>query len=141
MRLRYKIKIYNKVATRDAYGGYDNKYELVDEVFADIVKKKGREIETSRSLIAKRYVTFLIRWRNDFTESSIIKFTDERGTNDYNIKSIKQDYTGQYKMYLLVKAEMTKNVIHDIFVDTGDFIILENGSYILQENNYKINIE
>lgn len=141
MNLRYLISIYNKVATKDDYGGEDIKFELLDTVFADVNKKKGNEVKRSKSQTAKRQVTFYIRWRNDITESSIIRFSDERGTNDYNIKSIKEDYTQEYKMYLRVKCEMTSNVVKEIIVPTEDFIILEDGYYILLESANKINLE
>ena len=141
MNLRYLISIYNKVSTTDDYGGQDIKFELLDTVFADVKKKKGTEVKRSKSNTAKRQVTFYIRWRNDITESSIIRFSDERGTNDYNIKSIKEDFAQEYKMYLRVKCEMTNNVIKEIIVPTEDFIIQESGYFILLEDANKINLE
>lgn len=141
MNLRYLISIYNKVATTDAYGGQDIKHELLDTVFADVNKKKGSEVKRSKSKTAKRQITFYIRYRSDITESSIIRFTDERGTNDYNIKSIKEDYTKEYKMYLRVKCEMAGNVIKEVIVPTEEFIILESGYFVLLEDANKINLE
>ena len=90
MRLRYPIELHRKIVERDDYGGEDIRYGLLSSEFADIQKQKGTEGEESSAQTAKRKVFFIIRYRTDLNEGDVISYTDERGTNDYNITSINE---------------------------------------------------
>ena len=111
MKLRYPIKLYQKTVVKDDYGGEDISYTLLDEVFADIEDSSDSEVEESKSQTAKRAFYFIMRYRDDLNESDIIRYTDERGHNDYDIISINEDFTKGYKMYIKVEAEMASNVV------------------------------
>lgn len=111
MKLRYPIALYKKAAIKDDYGGEDISYNLLDNVWADIIDSADSEEEASESMTAKRSYFFIMRYRDDLNESDLIRYEDERGTNDYNIISINEDFSKNYKMYIKVEAEMFSNVV------------------------------
>ena len=139
MRLRYPIDIYKKIVERDSYGGEDIRYGLLSSEFADIQKQKGTEGEESSAQTAKRKVFFIIRYRTDLNEGDVISYTDERGTNDYNITSINEYQKRGYKMYLIVEGMMANNIVKRQELTTIQPAILqEDGTPILNESYLEI---
>ena len=139
MRLRYPIDIYKKIVERDSYGGEDIRYGLLSSEFADIQKQKGTEGEESNAQTAKRKVFFIIRYRTDLNEGDVISYTDERGTNDYNITSINEYQKRGYKMYLIVEGMMANNIVKRQELTTIQPAILqEDGTPILNESYLEI---
>ena len=139
MRLRHPIDIYKKIVERDSYGGEDIRYGLLSSEFADIQKQKGTEGEESSAQTAKRKVFFIIRYRTDLNEGDVISYTDERGTNDYNITSINEYQKRGYKMYLIVEGMMANNIVKRQELTTIQPAILqEDGTPILNESYLEI---
>ena len=139
MRLRYPIELHRKIVERDDYGGEDIRYGLLSSEFADIQKQKGTEGEESSAQTAKRKVFFIIRYRTDLNEGDVISYTDERGTNDYNITSINEYQKRGYKMYLNVEGMMANNIVKRQELTTIQPAILqEDGTPILNESYLEI---
>ena len=139
MRLRYPIELHRKIVIRDDYGGEDIRYGLLSSEFADIQKQKGTEGEESSAQTAKRKVFFIIRYRTDLNEGDVISYTDERGTNDYNITSINEYQKRGYKMYLIVEGMMANNIVKRQELTTIQPAILqEDGTPILNESYLEI---
>ena len=139
MRLRYPIELHRKIVERDDYGGEDIRYGLLSSEFADIQKQKGTEGEESSAQTAKRKVFFIIRYRTDLNEGDVISYTDERGTNDYNITSINEYQKRGYKMYLIVEGMMANNIVKRQELTTIQPAILqEDGTPILNESYLEI---
>ena len=139
MRLRYPIELHRKIVERDDYGGEDIRYGLLSSEFADIQKQKGTEGEESNAQTAKRKVFFIIRYRIDLNEGDVISYTDERGTNDYNITSINEYQKRGYKMYLIVEGMMANNIVKRQELTTIQPAILqEDGTPILNESYLEI---
>ena len=139
MRLRYPIELHRKIVKRDDYGGEDIRYGLLSSEFADIEKQKGTEGEESNAQTAKRKVFFIIRYRTDLNEGDVISYTDERGTNDYNITSINEYQKRGYKMYLIVEGMMANNIVKRQELTTIQPAILnEDGTPILNESYLEI---
>ena len=139
MRLRYPIELHRKIVVRDDYGGEDIRFALLSSEFADIEKQKGSEGEESNAQTAKRKVFFIIRYRTDLNEGDVISYTDERGTNDYNITSINEYQKRGYKMYLIVEGMMANNIVKRQELTTIQPAILqEDGTPILNESYLEI---
>jgi len=139
LRLRYPIELHRKIVERDDYGGEDIRYGLLSSEFADIQKQKGTEGEESNAQTAKRKVFFIIRYRTDLNEGDVISYTDERGTNDYNITSINEYQKRGYKMYLIVEGMMANNIVKRQELTTIQPAILqEDGTPILNESYLEI---
>ena len=139
MRLRYPIELHRKIVERDDYGGEDIRFALLSSEFADIQKQKGTEGEESNAQTAKRKVFFIIRYRTDLNEGDVISYTDERGTNDYNITSINEYQKRGYKMYLIVEGMMANNIVKRQELTTIQPAILqEDGTPILNESYLEI---
>lgn len=139
MRLRYPIELHRKIVERDGYGGEDIRFALLSSEFADIQKQKGTEGEESNAQTAKRKVFFIIRYRTDLNEGDVISYTDERGTNDYNITSINEYQKRGYKMYLIVEGMMANNIVKRQELTTIQPAILqEDGTPILNESYLEI---
>ena len=139
MRLRYPIELHRKIVERDDYGGEDIRFGLLSSEFADIQKQKGTEGEESNAQTAKRKVFFIIRYRTDLNEGDVISYTDERGTNDYNITSINEYQKRGYKMYLIVEGMMANNIVKRQELTTIQPAILqEDGTPILNESYLEI---
>jgi len=139
LRLRYPIELHRKIVERDDYGGEDIRYGLLSSEFADIQKQKGTEGEESSAQTAKRKVFFIIRYRTDLNEGDVISYTDERGTNDYNITSINEYQKRGYKMYLIVEGMMANNIVKRQELTTIQPAILqEDGTPILNESYLEI---
>ena len=139
MRLRYPIELHRKIVIRDDYGGEDIRFALLSSEFADIQKQKGTEGEESNAQTAKRKVFFIIRYRTDLNEGDVISYTDERGTNDYNITSINEYQKRGYKMYLIVEGMMANNIVKRQELTTIQPAILqEDGTPILNESYLEI---
>ena len=139
MRLRYPIELHRKIVERDDYGGEDIRFGLLSSEFADIQKQKGTEGEESSAQTAKRKVFFIIRYRTDLNEGDVISYTDERGTNDYNITSINEYQKRGYKMYLIVEGMMANNIVKRQELTTIQPAILqEDGTPILNESYLEI---
>lgn len=102
-KLRHRVTILEKQATRDADGYPVEKWTAVGRVWAAYEPISGKEYLRAAAVQAEQQVRFTMRYRAGVTTDKRIGFDDK----DYEIKAV-IDVGGQ-RRYLQVMAEVTTN--------------------------------
>jgi len=82
--LRHRITFYSKTVGKDQYGATTEDYTLLFSVRAKIRYLRGDEILLSSTTVNTTSLQFIIRQRNDISESMEIEYEGDR----YNIQVI-----------------------------------------------------
>lgn len=83
-QLKDRITIQNYVRTPDGYGGYDETWQDIATVWANIKPLRGREFFQAQQIQSEITHKITIRYRNDIDKTCRVKYNSKT----FDIKSI-----------------------------------------------------